>query len=71
MAGGGLKGGLTYGETDDFGWSIIDNLVHINDLHATMLHLFEMHRLKLTHRFQGLDARLTGIGGKVIREWLA
>jgi hypothetical protein len=70
MAGGGLKGGLTYGETDEFGWSIVNNPVDINDLHATMLHLFGLDHLRLTHRFQGLDARLTGVGGKVIREWL-
>jgi hypothetical protein len=71
MAGGGLKGGWTYGETDELGWSIVKDPVHINDLHATMLHLFGLDHLQLTHRFQGLDARLTGLGGKVIREWLA
>jgi hypothetical protein len=69
-AGGGLKGGLTYGETDELGWSIVRDPVHINDFHATMLHLFGMDHLKLTHRYQGLDARLTGLGGRVIREWL-
>jgi len=71
MAGGGVKGGLTYGQTDEIGWSIVENPVHINDFHATMLHLFGLNHLKLTHRFQGLDARLTGVGGKVIREWVA
>lgn len=71
MAGGGLRGGLTYGATDDIGWSITQNPVHINDWHATMLHLFGLNHLKLTHRFNGLDARLTGIGGHVIHDWLA
>jgi hypothetical protein len=71
MAGGGLKGGMTYGETDEIGWSIVKNPVHINDWHATMLHLFGLNHLKLTHRFQGLDARLTGVGGKVIHDWIA
>ena len=71
MAGGGLKRGYTYGETDEIGWSIVKDPVHINDFHATMLHLFGMNHLKLTHRFQGLDARLTGIAGKVIKDWVA
>ncbi|MBL9091491.1 MAG: DUF1501 domain-containing protein [Planctomycetaceae bacterium] len=71
MAGGGVKGGLTYGATDDIGWSITENPVHINDFHATMLHLFGIDHLKLTHRHQGLDARLTGVAGKVIKEWVA
>lgn len=71
MAGGGVKGGLTYGETDEIGWSISKDPVHINDFHATLLHLFGMNHLKLTYRFQGLDARLTGIGGHVIHDWLA
>jgi hypothetical protein len=71
LAGGGLKGGLTYGETDELGWSIVKNPVHINDVHATMLRLFGINHLKLTHRYQGLDARLTGVAGNVIEEWLA
>ena len=71
MAGGGVKGGLTYGETDEIGWSITKNPVHINDFHATMLHLFGLNHLKLTHRFQGLDARLTGVAGNVIHDWIA
>lgn len=70
MAGGGLKGGLTYGATDEFGWSIVQDPVHINDWHATMLHLFGINHLKLTHRFNGLDARLTGVAGNVIDEWI-
>ena len=71
MAGGGLKGGLTYGETDEIGWGITKDPVHINDLHATMLHLFGMDHLRLTHRFQGRDFRLTDVAGKVVKPWLA
>ena len=62
---------LTYGETDEIGWSIVRDPVHINDFHATMLHLFGFDHLKLTHRHQGLDARLTGVGGHVIHDWIA
>jgi len=71
LSGGGLKRGLTYGATDDIGWHVTDNPVHINDLHATMLHQFGLNHLKLTYRFQGRDFRLTDVGGKVIGEWLA
>jgi len=71
MAGGGLKGGLTYGATDEIGWNIVKDPVHINDFHATMLHLFGLDHLRLTHRFQGRDFRLTDVAGKVIRPWLA
>jgi len=70
-AGGGLKRGLTYGETDELGWSIVRDPVDINDFHATMLHCFGLNHLQLTHRFQGLDARLTGIAGRVVHDWLA
>ncbi|MCH7688233.1 MAG: DUF1501 domain-containing protein, partial [Planctomycetes bacterium] len=59
MAGGGLKGGQIYGDSDEVGWGVADKPVHINDMHATMLHLFGMNHLKLTHRFQGRDFRLT------------
>jgi hypothetical protein len=71
MAGGGLKGGLTYGQTDDIGWSVTRDPVHINYLHATYLHLFGLDHLKLTHRFQGRDFRLTDVGGNVVDAWLA
>jgi uncharacterized protein (DUF1501 family) len=71
MAGGGVKGGLTYGATDEIGWSVIDKPVHINDFHATILKLFGFDHLKLTVRNQGLDARLTGVAGSVIDEWIA
>jgi hypothetical protein len=71
MAGGGLKGGLTYGETDEIGWGVTKDPVHINDLQATLLHLFGLDHLKLTHRFQGRDFRLTDVGGKVVEAWIA
>ena len=71
MAGGGLKGGHVYGRTDEIGWGIDENPVHINDLHATMLHQFGLDHLKLTYRFQGRDFRLTDVGGKVIQDWIA
>ncbi|MDA0833347.1 MAG: DUF1501 domain-containing protein [Planctomycetota bacterium] len=71
MAGGGIKGGQTYGDSDEIGWGTTDNPTHINDFHATLLHLFGVDHLKLTHRFQGRDFRLTDVGGKVIPEWLA
>jgi hypothetical protein len=71
MAGGGTKGGLTYGETDEIGWGVTKDPVHINDFQATLLHLFGLDHLKLTHRFQGRDFRLTDVGGKVVNQWLA
>jgi uncharacterized protein (DUF1501 family) len=71
MAGGGVRGGQVYGETDDIGWGVTRDPVHINDFHATLLHLFGLDHLRLTHRFQGRDFRLTDVGGKVIDRWLA
>jgi uncharacterized protein (DUF1501 family) len=71
MAGGGVRGGMTYGETDELGWSIVRDPVHINDFHATFLRLFGINHLRLTYRNQGLDARLTGVAGRVIEEWIS
>jgi hypothetical protein len=71
MAGGGIKGGQIYGETDEIGWSIVRDPVDLHDFHATMLHQFGMDHLKLTHRFQGRDFRLTDVAGKVIKPWIA
>lgn len=71
MAGGGTRGGLTYGETDEIGWAPIANPVHVNDFQATLLHLFGIDHLRLTHRFQGRDFRLTDVGGKVVPKLLA
>jgi uncharacterized protein (DUF1501 family) len=61
LAGGGIQGGLTYGETDDFSYNIVDNPVHLRDLNATILHLMGIDHRRLTYRAQGLDQRLTGV----------
>jgi hypothetical protein len=71
LAGGGVKGGLTYGETDEIGWNVVRDPVHINDLHATILHLFGLDHLRLTYRYQGRDFRLTDVAGKVVKALLA
>jgi hypothetical protein len=71
MAGGGIKGGQIIGKTDDIGWHIVEDPIHINDFHATLLHLFGLNHLKLTYRFQGRDFRLTDVGGKVVKKLLA
>ena len=71
LAGGGIKGGVVHGESDDVGWGIVKDPVPVNDLHATILHLFGMDHLRLTHRFQGRDVRLTDVGGKVVNAILA
>ena len=71
MAGGGFKQGMTYGATDDIGWDVVENPVHVNDFHATLLHAFGLDHKKLTYRFQGRDFRLTDVAGKVITDWLA
>ena len=71
LAGGGIKGGQIYGETDEIGWSVVRDPVHINDLHATILNQFGIDHLRLTHRFQGRDYRLTDVAGKIVRPWIA
>jgi uncharacterized protein (DUF1501 family) len=71
LSGGGLKGGLVYGDSDEVGWGVTENPVPINDLHATMLHQFGLDHLRLTHRFQGRDFRLTDVAGNVIHDWIA
>ncbi len=73
MAGGGVKGGLNYGETDDIGWEPARDPVHVNDFHATLLHLFGLDHLKLTYRHGGADKRLTSLTreSKVIHDWIA
>ena len=70
MAGGGARGGFHYGATDEFGYKAVENKVQSNDLHATILHLLGIEHEKLTYRYNGLDFRLTGLGGNVIRELL-
>lgn len=71
LAGGGIRPGIVYGETDDFSYNIIENPVHVHDLNATILHLLGIDHEKLTYRFQGRDFRLTDIHGTVIRGLLA
>jgi uncharacterized protein (DUF1501 family) len=72
MAGGGVKPGMTFGETDDFSYNIAKDPVHIRDLHATILHLFGLDHNKLTFKHQGLDQKLTGVvPAKVIDAILA
>jgi Protein of unknown function (DUF1501) len=67
LAGGGIKGGITYGSTDDLGYAAQENPVSVHDFHATMLHLLGIDHKRLTVKFQGLDARLTGISGDVVK----
>jgi hypothetical protein len=71
LAGAGVKGGLTYGATDELGYHAVENPVHVHDLHATMLHLLGIEHKKLTYRFQGRDFRLTDVHGKVVQDILA
>ena len=71
MAGGGIKGGHSYGATDELGYNAVENVVHVHDLHATILHLFGIDHTKLTYRFQGRDFRLTDVHGKVVTDILA
>lgn len=66
LAGGGVKGGQVIGETDEIGWNITRDPVHINDFHATLLHLFGLDHTELTYRFQGRDFRLTDVAGKIV-----
>ena len=70
MAGGGVKPGLTMGETDEFGFQVTKDRVHVHDLHATILHLLGFNHEKLTHRFQGRDFRLTDVHGEVVEKLL-
>jgi len=71
MAGGGVKGGITYGETDPFGFAAVKDPFHVHDFHATMLHLLGIDHLKLTYRYAGRNFRLTDVFGKVVDKILA
>jgi hypothetical protein len=71
MAGGGVKGGMVHGETDEWGYKVVRDRVEIHDLHATMLHLLGVDHTRLTFRFGGRDMRLTDVHGNVVREVLA
>ncbi len=71
MAGGGVKGGQTIGTTDEIGWGVEEDPVHIHDLHATILHLFGFDHKELTYRFRGRDFRLTDVHGDVVKKLIA
>lgn len=71
MAGGGIKGGLAYGKTDDYSYNITENPVSVHDLHATILHVLGIDHTRLTYRFQGRDFRLTDVFGNVVTDLLA
>jgi arylsulfatase A-like enzyme len=71
MAGGGIRPGITYGATDDFGYDVAENPVHVHDLHATILRLMGINHEKLTYRYQGRDFRLTDVHGQLINPILA
>jgi hypothetical protein len=71
MAGGGIRGGMAYGSTDEYGYKAAENPVEIHDLHATLLHLLGIDHERLTYRFGGRDHRLTDVHGRVIQAVLA
>jgi hypothetical protein len=71
MAGGGIKPGITLGATDELGFHVVENPVHIHDLHATLLHLLGIEHTKLTFRYQGRDYRLTDVHGHLVEKLLA
>jgi hypothetical protein len=66
MAGGGVKPGISYGRTDDFGFNVAENPVHVHDLNATVLHQLGLDHERLTFRYQGRDFRLTDVHGELI-----
>jgi uncharacterized protein (DUF1501 family) len=71
LAGGGVKGGLTYGATDELGMHAVENRVHVHDLHATILHLLGIDHERLTYHYSGRDFRLTDVHGRVVTDILA
>jgi uncharacterized protein (DUF1501 family) len=71
LAGGGVKGGMTYGATDDYGYFAVENRTEIHDLHATLLHLLGVDHTRLTYRFGGRDFRLTDVFGHVLKDVIA
>ena len=68
LAGGGVKAGSSYGETDDYGYFASVNQVHVHDLHATLLHLLGLDHERLTYRYAGRDFRLTDVAGHVVHD---
>jgi arylsulfatase A-like enzyme len=71
LAGGGAKGGIVHGKTDDYGINVVEDEVHVHDFHATILHLLGLDHTKLTYRHAGRDFRLTDVSGNVVRNLLA
>ena len=71
LAGGGVRGGVTHGATDELGYNAVEDVVHVHDLHATMLHLFGIDHKLLTYRYKGRDFRLTDVAGHVVQAVLA
>jgi hypothetical protein len=71
LAGGGVKGGMVYGATDEFGFAAVENRMHVHDLHATILHLMGIDHEQLTYRYSGRDFRLTDVSGVVATDILA
>jgi len=71
MAGGGVKGGQAYGATDEFGYDVVENKVHVHDQHATILQLLGFDHEKLTYRYNGRDFRLTDVYGNVVKDLIA
>jgi len=71
MAGGGVKQGFSYGETDEYGYKAVENKVHLHDLHATVLHLLGMDHKRLTYGYSGRDFRLTDVHGRVVDDLIA
>ena len=71
MAGGGIRGGVAHGATDEFGFRAVENRVNIHDLHATLLHQMGIDHERLTYRFSGRDYRLTDVHGRVLRELIS
>jgi hypothetical protein len=71
LAGGGIKPGLVYGATDEFGYNIVENPVSVHDFHATMLHCLGIDHTRLTYRFEGRDFRLTDVSGEAVKPLLA
>ena len=71
LAGGGIKAGHVHGETDEFGYNVVRDPVHVHDLNATLLHLLGIDHERLTYRFQGRDFRLTDVEGEIVHDILA
>jgi hypothetical protein len=71
MAGGGIKGGYTHGATDEFGYNVVEDRVHVHDFHATILHCLGLEHTHLTYKFQGRNFRLTDVSGEIVQRILA